>query len=131
MRHVKSFILTLLCFLASKIAHAQNSSASMYVQSEALLNVYAKDTLYASLGAFGEEALILTNKKHTPAFTLSRCSNRSTPIEVNLVKIGKDLYKIEGKVIVKLKESTLKQALRFFHCDHYSHTSHYSHYSGR
>lgn len=131
MRHVKSFIITVLCLLASKLAYAQNVIESMYVQSDSLLNVYAKDTLYASLGPYGEKALILTSKKEITELILSKCYNRSTPQEVRLVRVGKDLYKIDGKIIVKLKDSTLEQALQYNHCDHYSHVSHRSHYSGK
>lgn len=100
----------------------------MYVRSDFLLNKFANDTLYASLGPYGERALKLTsnNEKHT--LILSKCCNRSTPLKVSLVRVGKELYKIDGKIIVKLKDSILEQALEYNHCDH---CSHYSHFSGR
>lgn len=131
MKYIKSFIITALCFCASKFAYAQNVSKSMYVQSDSLLNIYAKDTLYASLGPFGERALILTSKNEKPALVLSKCYNHSTPQKISLVRIGKELYKIDGNIIVKLKDSILKQALQYNHCDHCSHYSHRSHFSGK
>ena len=131
MRYVKSFIITTLCLLASKFAYAQNVFEHMYVHSDSLINMYSKDTLYASLGPWGEKALILANKKDKSTLILSRCRNRSTPQKVSIVRVGKDLYKIDGKIIVRLEDSTLEQALQYNHCDHYSHVSHYSHYSGK
>lgn len=131
MKYIKSFIITALCLCASKFAYAQKITEYMYVRSDSLLNKFANDTLYASLGPYGESALILTSKNEKPALVLSKCYNHSTPQKISLVRIGKELYKIDGKIIVKLKDSILEQALEYNHCDHCSHYSHRSHYSGK
>lgn len=128
MKLVKSIIITAVCLCASKFAYAQKVTEYMYVQSDSLLNNFANDTLYASLGLYGERALKLTGKDEKQVLILSKCCNRSTPLRVSLVRVGKGLYKIDGKIIVKLKDSILKQALEYNHCDH---GSHYSHLSGR
>lgn len=73
MKHIKSIIITAVCFCASKLAYTQNVAEYMYVKSDSLLSIYAKDTLYASPDWRGP--IILKNKQGDTALVLGYWPN--------------------------------------------------------
>ena len=133
MRILKRLIVTLFCAILTKISYAQipNDTITMYTKNIVLYNilVLGPDTLlgYNNSGRFEEQALILTDQYDKQFDILSMCRNRTTPNAVKLVRIGKNLFCINQRYVVKINDSTLYAFTKSFdeprHCDHYSHYS--------